>query len=64
MSIHPQIIQKEGKKEFVVLPCEEFILMQEALEDYEDLCALRSEKSASQDEPTRPLDPILSELRD
>lgn len=64
MSIHPQIIEKEGRKEFVVLPYEEFILMQEALEDYEDLCALRDEKSTSHGEPARALDDILNELGD
>jgi len=62
MSIHPQIIEKEGKKEFVVLPYEEFVLIQEALQDYEDLRALRDEKSASHGQPTRPLDAILNEL--
>ena len=34
MSIHPQIIEKNGKKEFVVLPYEEFLRLQEELEDY------------------------------
>ena len=37
MSIHPQIIEKEGKKEFVVLPYEEFLAIKESLEDFEDL---------------------------
>jgi PHD/YefM family antitoxin component YafN of YafNO toxin-antitoxin module len=64
MSIHPQIIEKEGRKEFVVLPYEEFVLMQEALEDYEDLRALRDEKATAHGEPTRSLDDILNELRD
>ena len=37
MSIHPQVIEKEGKKEFVVLPYEEFLAIKESLEDFEDL---------------------------
>jgi hypothetical protein len=37
MSIHLQVIEKEGKKEFVVLPYEEFLAIKENLEDYEDL---------------------------
>lgn len=64
MSIHPQIIEKEGRKEFVVLPYDEFVLMLEALEDYEDLCVLRDEKSASHGKPTRSLNDILKELGD
>ena len=53
MSIHPQIIEKDGKKEFVVLPYEEFLRVQEALEDYDDLRTLRDEKVSAADEPTR-----------
>jgi len=59
MSIHPQIIEKDGKKEFVVLPYEEFIRLQEALEDYDDLRTLRDEKASAQGEPTRTLDDVL-----
>ncbi len=62
MSIHPQIIEKAGKKEFVVLPYEEFVAMQEALEDYEDLKALREAKAESVGEDTVPYSSIRSEL--
>jgi PHD/YefM family antitoxin component YafN of YafNO toxin-antitoxin module len=62
MSIHPQIIEKDGKKEFVVLPYEEFLRVQEALEDYDDLRTLRDEKSSAADEPTRRLDDVLKEI--
>ena len=62
MSIHPQIIEKAGKKEFVVLPYEEFLAMQEALEDYEDLKALREAKAESVAEDTVPYASIRSEL--
>ena len=62
MSIHPQIIEKEGKKEFVVLPYEEFLELQEALEDYEDLKTLRSEKAEAGHEKTKSLDQVLGEI--
>jgi len=61
MSIHPQIIEKAGEKEFVVLPYEEFIEIQQQLEDYEDLQLLRSEQASQQSAPTRPLQDILAE---
>ena len=61
MSIHPQIIEKAGEKEFVVLPYEEFIEIQQQLEDYEDLQILRSEQAAQRSAPTRPLRDILAE---
>jgi len=62
MSIHPQIIEKDGIKEFVVLPYEEFLQIQEELEDFEDLKMLREEKVISSGLPTRSLDEILQEI--
>jgi PHD/YefM family antitoxin component YafN of YafNO toxin-antitoxin module len=44
MRLHPQIIEKDGKKEFVVIPYEEFLQIQAALEDLEDLREVRKEK--------------------
>jgi hypothetical protein len=63
MSIHPQVIEKNGIKEFVVIPYEEFLAIREELEDYEDLKILRREKSESAGNPSRPLDAILKELK-
>lgn len=63
MTIHPQVIKREGKKEFVVLPYDEFLSVQEALEDFEDLKELREEKEKSKDEPTISLDKVARDLR-
>ncbi|MBI4964879.1 MAG: type II toxin-antitoxin system Phd/YefM family antitoxin [Desulfomonile tiedjei] len=62
MLLHPQIIEKEGKKEFVVLPYEEFLKIQETLEDFEDLRELRREREESIDKPSRSLREIGKEL--
>jgi len=62
MAIHPQIIEKDGKKEFVVLPYEEFLQIEEALENFEDLKELRKEKEESKDQPTTPLDKVAKEF--
>ncbi|MFQ5686790.1 MAG: type II toxin-antitoxin system Phd/YefM family antitoxin [Candidatus Scalindua sp.] len=62
MTIHPQIIEKEGKKEFVVLPYKEFLQIQEALEDFEDIKELRKEKEDAKDQPNTPLDKIAKGL--
>lgn len=62
MSIHPQIIEKDGRKEFVVLPYEEFLQIQEALNDLEDIRILREERDAAADEPTKSLDAVLTEI--
>ncbi|OQY99136.1 MAG: prevent-host-death family protein [Candidatus Brocadia sp. UTAMX2] len=62
MTLHPQIIEKDGKKEFVVLSYEEFLQIEEALEDFEDLKELRKEKEESKGQPTTPLDKAAKEL--
>jgi hypothetical protein len=62
MLLHPQVIEKEGRKEFVVLPYEEFLQIQEALDDFEDLRELRKERKESIDAGTRNLREIGKEL--
>jgi hypothetical protein len=62
MLLHPQVIEKEGRKEFVVLPYEEFIQIQEAFDDLEDLRELRKERDESQEAPTNNLREIGKEL--
>lgn len=62
MSIHPQVIEKEGKKKFVVLPYEEFLVIKENLENYEDLKDLREAKAAEGDAQTIPLSDLRAEL--
>lgn len=62
MTLHPQVIEKEGKKEFVVLPYEEFVRIQEALEDFEDLKELRQAKVEEDAAPTSTLAEVKEEL--
>jgi PHD/YefM family antitoxin component YafN of YafNO toxin-antitoxin module len=62
MTIHPQIIKKEGKNEFVVLPYDEFIKIQDALENYEDLKLLREEKEKSKNQSTIPLGKVIIDM--
>ena len=63
MGLHPQIIEKEGKKEFVILPYEEYLQIQEELDDFYDLKELRAEKEKSQNEPAKRLDDIVKDLK-
>jgi len=60
MTLHTQIIEKEGK-EFIILPAEEFAALKDTLEDYEDLKALREEKAVAGSEPTQSLDSVIKE---
>jgi len=43
MTLHPEILVKDGKKQFAVLPYEEFVSLKERLED---LLQLRKAKKA------------------
>ncbi len=44
VTIHPNILEHDGKKAFVVLPYEEFLMIEEVLGDYEDLKELRLQR--------------------
>lgn len=44
IELHPQILEKDGQKEFVVLPYGEYEKLREELMDYEDLKELRIAK--------------------
>jgi len=44
LTLHPKILEKDGKKEFAIIPYEEFQKIQEELEDFEDLRILREAK--------------------
>lgn len=63
MELNPQVIEKKGKKKFVVLPYEEFLKVMELLEDYEDLSDLRAAKKEAGDEPGIPLDDVIKDLK-
>lgn len=51
IQLNPEFLKKNGKPEFVVLPYEEFLLLQELLADLEDLQDLRQSKMDEKDEP-------------
>ncbi len=46
LALHPNILEKNGMKEFVVLPFEEFSKIKSELQDFEDLKDLREAKIA------------------
>ena len=52
VTLHPNILERDGKKAFVVLPYEEFLLLEEEMQSFEDLKALRAAKAEEVDVPT------------
>ncbi len=61
-ALHVNYIKKDGKKEFVVIPYEEFTELQEQLADYEDLRELRKAKDAEGSAPTASLKEVKKQL--
>jgi PHD/YefM family antitoxin component YafN of YafNO toxin-antitoxin module len=55
MTLHPEILTRNGKKQFAVLPYEEFVALQEWLADMEDLLELRKAKRAEGKKRSIPL---------
>ncbi len=62
MKLHPQLIEKKGKKEFVVLPYDEFMTLEEIMHDYEDLKDLRTAKEKSKNQAAVPIDKVIKKL--
>jgi hypothetical protein len=62
--LHPEILTRDGKKAFAVLPYEEFVAFQEWLEDLEDLVDLRAAKDSEHGAPAVPLGEIERQFDD
>ncbi|AFZ36359.1 hypothetical protein Sta7437_2838 [Stanieria cyanosphaera PCC 7437] len=58
IELHPEFITKNGKKEFAVLPYDEFLKLQEILEDLEDLRDLRLAEDEDRDSPDYSLEEV------
>lgn len=62
IELHPEILSKNGKKEFAVLTYEEYEALQAFLEDVEDLIDLRKAKEEFKNEKNVTLDGLKNEL--
>jgi hypothetical protein len=63
LTLHPSILETDGKKAFAVLPYEEFQNLQEELDEYEDLKDLRAAKAKEADAPIESLSSVRSALK-
>ena len=60
--LHPEFLMKDGKKEFAVLPYEEFVALQELLADAADVLDLRAAKADEASAATAPLSEVKERL--
>ena len=64
IQLHPNFLTQNGQKVFAVLPYEEYLLIQEMLEDIEYLNDLRVAKAEEKDAPTLTLEDVKQQLKD
>jgi len=62
IDLHPEYLSKKGKKEFVILPYEEFSLLKEYLEQVNDLLELRKVKVKEKTKKSISLDEVKIKL--
>jgi len=62
ITLSPNILEKDGKKEFVVLTYEEFLRVEEALQELADLQLLREAKQLEKDVNGQSLTAVAQEL--
>jgi len=62
VTIHPNFLERDGKRAFAVLPYEEFLMIQEELQEFEDLKELRAAKAEEGSQPSVSLADVRKEL--
>ena len=63
VTLHPNILERDSKKAFAVLPYEEFVKIEEELDDLEDIKNLRAIKAEEANAPTASLASVRKELK-
>ena len=61
--LHPNILERDGKKAFAVLPYEEFVRIGKELHDFEDLKILRAAKAEEENAPANSLASVRRKLK-
>ena len=62
IELHPEFLTKNGEKQFAVLSYQEFVALQEWLEDAEDLLDLRAAQKEEANLPTINLSELEKEF--
>ena len=63
VTLHPSILERDGKKAFAILPYEEFIKIEEELDDFDDLKDLRAAKADETNASPTPLASVRKKLK-
>jgi hypothetical protein len=63
MKLHAEILERNGEKQFAILPYEEFVAIQERLAEAEDLVELRKAKKIEARKRSVPLAEVKRQFR-
>ena len=61
-NLNPELITKDGKLMFAVIPYEQFLAIKEMLEDFQDLQDLRAAKQEEYNQPAIALNDVKQML--
>ena len=62
VELHPEFLSAGGRKQFAVIPYDEFVRLQEWIEDTLDLHEIRLAREENKDQPTYSLDEVKEQL--
>ena len=62
LELHPEFLKKNGRKQFAVLPYDEFVRLQEELDDLADIRALDEARAKESHLPGIPLSEVRRRL--
>lgn len=62
IDLHPQFVERAGKREFVVLPYEEYLALRSELEDLEDALALNRAREENRGASSYTIDEVRESL--
>ena len=62
LNLNPELITKDGKSMFAMIPCEQFLAIKEMLEDFQDLQDLRAAKQEEYNQPAIALSDVKQML--
>ncbi len=62
IELHPEFLTQNGEKQFAVLSYQEYVALQEWLEDAEDLLALRDAQNEAANLPTTNISELEKEF--
>ncbi len=62
IELHPEFLTKDGRKEFVVLRYEEFVELEEWLQDASDLLEIQYERIEIPEGPNVPIEQVEKEF--